>query len=525
MMCLLTSTNSYTPPSAVASSAPQVQNGAQPPPPPGDASPNINQDNTKKDGEESDPLFETPPSSHAGDDSPGSASPESSDSSCVIAAKAASKLFCDPSSENSVQEDIIPAEETPPESPTKGWRRLLVKSTSTWSFHFVSPDGTRFESHEELTEHLKAKSEKFAESDLDFLRRERDLKVVVPVTFCNMRQNIFDIRKKRGRKKSRDTRRNSISNTKQALAAAKRAAREMAESEPLNNEEEVAKLPKIDESTTTLDPIEEKTLPLTINCSTTTTTTSILHSILTSPLKSRKRKASAELEQDKVISPILCDASAEPDDDDDEPGVAHDEDDVRDPLGFDDGEEITGKRVEPPPNLLMIKPDRPISADLLEFPQESFKLSNDLHKDGCEDEIASCFYEDDDEETPLMETDKDPMMFSPPSSPFARTPSTVSTSLHSFRRKKCSVPMVDIFRSSPLSSFICYGCSKPYAAQNDFTVDIRCQTIWITCVHCQWWTCRKITTSPPQSSFDSTDESGDEDFDEDDDDDDGRNSS
>ena len=57
------------------------------------------------------------------------------------------------------------------------------------------------------------------------------------------------------------------------------------------------------------------------------------------------------------------------------------------------------------------------------------------------------------------------------------------------------VPLQDVFQNTPLSSFSCTGCSKSYSIKDSFSLDLKCQTMLISCSQCSWWTRRKIATS------------------------------
>jgi len=64
------------------------------------------------------------------------------------------------------------------------------------------------------------------------------------------------------------------------------------------------------------------------------------------------------------------------------------------------------------------------------------------------------------------------------------------------RSKKSSVPLLDLFSRTPLNSFHCLGCSKSYQADQDtFCVDLKCQTMLLTCGQCRWWTNRRVNLS------------------------------
>ena len=57
------------------------------------------------------------------------------------------------------------------------------------------------------------------------------------------------------------------------------------------------------------------------------------------------------------------------------------------------------------------------------------------------------------------------------------------------------VPLQDVFQNTPLSSFSCTGCSKSYSIKDSFSLDLKCQTMLISCSQCSWWTRRKIATT------------------------------
>lgn len=75
-------------------------------------------------------------------------------------------------------------------------------------------------------------------------------------------------------------------------------------------------------------------------------------------------------------------------------------------------------------------------------------------------------------------------IFDPPKSPYKIIPELPS------------VPLTDLFAKTPLSSFFCCGCSKKYSNQDTFSVDLKCQTILLTCSTCQWWSNRRIHFDP-----------------------------
>jgi len=57
----------------------------------------------------------------------------------------------------------------------------------------------------------------------------------------------------------------------------------------------------------------------------------------------------------------------------------------------------------------------------------------------------------------------------------------------------CSISVVDMFRDCPLDSFICYGCSRPYSGTNGlYSIDLKDNTMSMVCAHCKWWAERRI---------------------------------
>ena len=49
------------------------------------------------------------------------------------------------------------------------------------------------------------------------------------------------------------------------------------------------------------------------------------------------------------------------------------------------------------------------------------------------------------------------------------------------------------FRDSPLDSFICYGCSRPYSGMSGlYSIDLKDNVMSMVCTHCKWWAERRI---------------------------------
>lgn len=105
-------------------------------------------------------IYETPPASN---ETSSRASPTSDSDASASPTMILPPRLCDPdvelnlkSTNNSTCVDSTLASD----SPTKGWRRILVNLAADdakpeWSIQFVSPDGLQFENHAELLEHLQ----------------------------------------------------------------------------------------------------------------------------------------------------------------------------------------------------------------------------------------------------------------------------------------------------------------------------------------------------------------------------------
>lgn len=421
-----------------------------------------------------------------------------------------------------------------------GWRRLLVNVGSEqedpdWQVRFVSPEGKRFGSNEDLQKHLKEKG--IDPASLHFLSQEfkcRDKRrrwPIITVAFCNMRQNILDMRRKKGRRKSKDLGRRNSAEVRKNSDASENAANKKEEipSQITTHGNHTALLPSISEeaepeSTQKDEPME-----------------------VSGEEAPSQQTAQKQLKSHDVTE--VANNCSRPDDDKPPIPVTHEEMEEDDPVAcqLSATDQITrpvrdelvptpvmnekGHNKQPstppppqshinhsiptptfetatPPSPIHDDPlaiSRPASADVLESPQEVFPpppnvrrysmeplvdysmSENDSDEDeeedddddngGCEDEIAAtCGFDDEDDVSPST--------------------NFLSCFLEKFQQDEagynCRIPIVDIFGKSPLGSFICYGCSQPYSSRNVFTVDFKCQTISIVCSHCSWWTSRRI---------------------------------
>jgi hypothetical protein len=152
-------------------------------------------------------------------------------------------------------------------------------------------------------------------------------------------------------------------------------------------------------------------------------------------------------------------------------------------------------------SLDLIKSYRSDSSDILESPPPCSDLAKEVVSLSCdddfEDEIAACndfeeikldivevFSNDGDldqldEQDPLALSDKDI------SSPLP--PASLDVS-----KKVCRIDMVDMFYQTPLDSYFCCGCSRPYSQADLFTFNLKASTMYRICRFCFWWTSRHV---------------------------------
>lgn len=67
-----------------------------------------------------------------------------------------------------------------------------------------------------------------------------------------------------------------------------------------------------------------------------------------------------------------------------------------------------------------------------------------------------------------------------------------------FQTVDLSVPLTDMFQNTPLNCYKCIGCTKEYSYQDSICVDLKCQTMHVTCSQCSWWTYRRIGIASKQ---------------------------
>ena len=281
------------------------------------------------------------------------------------------------------------------ESPLKGYRRVLARNGGRWVLQFVSPEGLRFESQDELASYVCQKRPDidpgdWKKLDLHFLRHSTDERPVqaqrkVQFSFCNMRQNIFDLKRKRGGKR-KDFRRNSI-----AVIPA-----------PPPIPSSLPEVPQVHpESQQSINIQTESSAKIAEPQSVVQRAESCDDSLLLQNCHETELKGALSTQ------PTLVEASEPPED-----------------------ESITKQPESEHP---------PTPSPLI------------LHED---------------EELVVISKDRD-----------------------------CQVQMLDMFATTPLSSFECSGCNGKYCGRNDsFTIDLKLQTLSVVCGNCLWWTQRKITT-------------------------------
>lgn len=141
--------------------------------------------------------------------------------------------------------------------------------------------------------------------------------------------------------------------------------------------------------------------------------------------------------------------------------------------------------------------------EITEDYDSSSDSTDELHLqiDEDEDEIIL-----DQEMTPIME-EENPLMEPEEQDPLAISDVEIIDSkelvevvvdnlltsiVSSMNLKYAVVPLMDLFHKTPLNGFQCFGCSKSYTIHDTFSVNLKCQTMLITCSRCNWWTQRSI---------------------------------
>lgn len=69
------------------------------------------------------------------------------------------------------------------------------------------------------------------------------------------------------------------------------------------------------------------------------------------------------------------------------------------------------------------------------------------------------------------------------------------------QRVDLGVPLIDVFQNTPLNNFKCTGCTKSYSNHDSIIVDLKCQIMSVTCSQCSWWTKRRIGVKKFEQKF------------------------
>lgn len=374
-----------------------------------------------------------------------------------------SSLLFDSESSSSSPESSSPVssdDDTPPaQTSTSSWRRLEAdKGHAQVLVKCSSSNGDKCSLDKPVIPSL---AEHVDHPPLDLLNLPTPVEEVekvslVKVTFCNMRQNISDLRRKRirARKKSHDSvkRRSSTLSTVSCSTAASISS----VSSDIEDE-----------------PAMKRALPMIQECEVRPVSVAESHiSIHSNPriMEDELDSGLSDLENNDSLlktcsqGPLLVLSSEHPVSIKKSHHVAHNSSN----------------------ETLIIKSDLEIlQPSNICQPQDQSRTSyfEDEIAEACDLEAADWLSDNDEEDHHQGSLDLN--------GSFLRS---FLNQIQNDQRYNCSIPLVDMFQNSPLDSFICYGCSTPYSKSNTFTIDLKEHTISVICGHCQWWTTRRITT-------------------------------
>ena len=273
------------------------------------------------------------------------------------------------------------------------------------------------------------------EEDIDITIPTQEKRKKVPFTFCNMRQNIFDLKKKRGRKAiSKEWKRNNIQPKihRQLPIYHNTACNNIQTDKPFQSLLQKRKFPNRAESID--DPL---------NLSPGSKSMKLESQILDISY----RRSSAHPDLNLVTT------------------SAFDVYDFEDEIVNDSHEEGTNSDFSSSDDL---------NLQLVDDKEEEIKNDNNLDHES-KNRINA-------EAKLTMAIDSKELVKSLISSIINRTFQTVDL----------SVPLIDVFQQTPLNYFTCQGCSKTYSHQDSIFIDLKCQTMHVTCGTCSWWTHRSI---------------------------------
>ncbi len=299
------------------------------------------------------------------------------------------------------------------------------------------------------------------------------------VTFCNMRSNILDRRKRRGRKRSQDVRASteSTSNTEEEdmETEAKKIQRNPSPLSCISELEEQLSPKEVEDECCRSRTDEE---PEPEEDSKPTSTNSILRSYLESPPINRRGNEATNTAISREARVADDPLGARPD----EYSSINTLNDARTAAAETVEDRILGETSAPTPtsNSITKRPptfSRP--APLFKKLERGEEIL-DRHRIGfvnpfgCDDtdvEEEVVYTDDDEEDANSVEA--------------AETLKTTTN---------CSIAVVDLFRDSPLGSLACGGCRRHYSGADAFSFDFKCQTVCVVCSQCSWWSLRRIAS-------------------------------
>lgn len=410
------------------------------------------------------------------------------------------------------------------------WQTLLVnndqghKSPTSWDVHFINPKGQRLHSHQDHFDSyqvnlLKNQGEtiipgtsfcQVSDGQVHHLKQSS-----LCVEWCNMRQNIFDLkRKRRGRKRSRDSnqrpqqpRRGTTSSEDSSGSSADLSTvteenpasnNHLPESEDEESQEPASKKSHLLETVISHQNQEDyEKLPSTDGfCESTSIVSDILDDIViprSTSSSAMSSKADMDASPQEVIPFIDLDSESK---DRDEDTVNVDE--QVDPLSLEDDND-SQLVVEACDNRTEQDEDRDTDSSSASKGEHSADLnlylsSDEDEREVCHNfEIESCNMEVDEliEESDSGD-DSDVQIIAVKQKKTVKTP--CQQIVNEMKRKPCSIPLVDVFRNSPLDSFLCLGCSRSYGSQDSISIDFQCQIMSVVCSNCSWWTSYRISS-------------------------------
>jgi hypothetical protein len=326
----------------------------------------------------------------------------------------------------------------------------------------------------------------------------------VPFTFCNMRQNIFDLKKKRGRKNSKEWRKNNISLDKRRLTTSSTSS--SSSSDDQDHVQEPNLLMVIEEDyfdSLDIDDAKENNLPLDDVSAILSNKSNLLGQVKTSavikhqkpcPLRKRKFLRTESLDDDHGSSKMIKNVSD-----------AHSESHGKQIRRMSANARLTPDHFNNHQKTEVLVSNNDFEDEIVtnqEPPIVCVDVDDDYVDESDIDLHLHIDDDDDDDDDVLLstETDLDPLaIVVDDHEPLFSSQELVEVvvdnlvkSIVANNLNGLTVPIVDIFEATPLSSFCCCGCSNSYSIKDAFSVNLKRQTMRITCSHCSWWTHRRV---------------------------------